>query len=54
MTLDRRQFLKTSAVIGGAVGLGLPAVAGAFTADGVRPLAYRPETGDAQPIEEAS
>ncbi|MCZ8206097.1 twin-arginine translocation signal domain-containing protein [Gemmatimonas sp.] len=49
MTLDRRQFLKTSAVLGGAVGLGLPAVAEAFTADGVRPLAYRPETGDAQP-----
>lgn len=49
MTLDRRTFLKNSALLGGAVGLGLPAVANAFTADGVRPLAYRPETGDAQP-----
>jgi hypothetical protein len=29
--------------------LGLPAVAEAFTADGVRPLAYRPETGEPQP-----
>lgn len=49
MTLDRRTFLKQSAVLGGALGLGLPAVAQAFTADGVRPLAYRPETGSAQP-----
>ena len=48
-TLDRRQFLKSSAIIGGAVGLGLPAVAGAFTAEGVRLMAYRPETGEAQP-----
>lgn len=48
-TLDRRQFLKSSAIIGGAVGLGLPAAAGAFTAEGVRPMAYRPETGEAQP-----
>jgi 2'-hydroxyisoflavone reductase len=36
-------------VLGGAAGLGLPAVAGAFSAEGVRPLAYRPETGAAQP-----
>jgi 2'-hydroxyisoflavone reductase len=49
MSLDRRAFLKTSAVLGGAAGLGLPAIAGAFSADGVRPLAYRPETGAAQP-----
>ncbi|MEI6740307.1 MAG: twin-arginine translocation signal domain-containing protein [Gemmatimonadaceae bacterium] len=49
MSLDRRTFLKQSAVLGGALGLGLPAVAQAFTADGVRPLAYRPETGPAQP-----
>jgi 2'-hydroxyisoflavone reductase len=49
MTIDRRTFLKSSALIGGAVGLGLPGAADAFTADGVRALAYRPETGDAQP-----
>lgn len=47
MSLDRRTFLKSSALLGGAIGLGLPTVADAFTADGVR--AYRPETGDAQP-----
>lgn len=49
MSLNRRAFLKTSSVLGGAAGLGLPAIAGAFTADGVRPLAHRPETGAAQP-----
>ncbi|MFY7921271.1 MAG: NAD-dependent epimerase/dehydratase family protein [Gemmatimonas sp.] len=49
MTIDRRTFLKTSAVIGGAMTVGLPGAAGAFTADGVRPLGYRPETGAAQP-----
>jgi 2'-hydroxyisoflavone reductase len=49
MTLDRRTFLKTSAILGGAVGVGLPGVAEAFTADGVRAAAYRPETGEAQP-----
>lgn len=49
MSLDRRTFLKHSALLGGAVGLGLPAAAGAFTADGVRPLLYRPEAGSAQP-----
>lgn len=48
MTVDRRTFLKTSALIGSAVGLGaFPA--SAFGADGVRMNAYRPETGDAQP-----
>ena len=46
MTLDRRSFLKSSALIGGALSIGaLPA----FGADGVRPTAYRPETGNAQP-----
>jgi 2'-hydroxyisoflavone reductase len=45
MTFDRRQFLKTSALLGGAVTLGLPAVADAFTAHGVRTPAYRPEAG---------
>jgi 2'-hydroxyisoflavone reductase len=49
MTLDRRTFLKTTAVLGGAVGVGLPAVAEAFTSEGVRTAAYRPETGEAQP-----
>ena len=49
MSLDRRTFVKHSALLGGAVGLGLPAAAHAFTADGVRPLVYRPETGEAQP-----
>ncbi|MFO0092920.1 MAG: twin-arginine translocation signal domain-containing protein, partial [Gemmatimonadaceae bacterium] len=49
MSLDRRAFLKTSAVLGGAAGLGLPVMARAFTADGVRPPASRPETGAAQP-----
>jgi 2'-hydroxyisoflavone reductase len=49
MSLDRRAFLKTSAVLGGAAGLGLPVMARAFTADGVRPPAPRPETGAAQP-----
>lgn len=49
MSLDRRTFLKHSALLGGAVGLGLPAAAQAFTADGVRPLLYRPEAGSAQP-----
>ena len=53
MSLDRRTFLKHSALLGGAVGLGLPAAqalnAQAFSADGVRLLSYRPEGGDAQP-----
>jgi 2'-hydroxyisoflavone reductase len=47
MSIDRRRFLKTSAVVGGALGLGVPGVARAFTAEGVQ--AYRPETGTAQP-----
>ncbi|MBL0937583.1 MAG: twin-arginine translocation signal domain-containing protein [Gemmatimonadaceae bacterium] len=49
MSVDRRTFLKTSAVLGGGLSLGLPALAEAFTADGVRAAAYRPETGTAQP-----
>jgi 2'-hydroxyisoflavone reductase len=49
MTIDRRSFIKTSALIGGAVSLGLPGAAQAFTSDGVRPLVYRPEGGTAQP-----
>lgn len=47
--LDRRSFIKTTAVIGGALGMGVPVAAQAFSADGVRPMAYRPETGDTQP-----
>ena len=44
MSFDRRSFLKTSALLGGAIGLGgLPSVAGAFGADGVRPDALVPE-----------
>ena len=47
MTIDRRTFVKSSAVIAaGAMTIGaLPA----FGADGVSPTAYRPETGEAQP-----
>ena len=46
MTVDRRTFLKSSAIIGGALSVGaLPA----FGADGVRVNAYRPETGTSQP-----
>src|SRR5262245_13356414 len=47
MTIDRRKFVKSSAVIAaGAMTIGtLPA----FGADGVSPAAYRPETGEAQP-----
>jgi 2'-hydroxyisoflavone reductase len=48
MTIDRRTFLKSSALLGSAASLGaIPAAA--FGADGVRALAYRPETGEAQP-----
>lgn len=48
MTIDRRTFLKSSALLGSAASLGaLPATA--FGADGVRAFAYRPETGQAQP-----
>ena len=47
MTLDRRDFIKSAAILGGALSLGVPTLAPAFTRDGVRP--YRPETGEAQP-----
>ncbi len=47
MTLARRDFLKSAAVMGGALGLGLPTLAHGFTSDGLR--VYRPETGDVQP-----
>ncbi len=46
MTIDRRTFVKTSAVLAGAVTIG---AVPAFGADGVRASAYRPETGNAQP-----
>ncbi len=49
MTVDRRDFIKSAALLGGAMSIGLPSLSQAFTADGVRPLAYRPETGKAQP-----
>jgi 2'-hydroxyisoflavone reductase len=44
MTLDRRSFLKTSAVIGGAFGLGIPSLAHGLTADGVDESALVPHT----------
>ncbi|MBL0173326.1 MAG: twin-arginine translocation signal domain-containing protein [Gemmatimonadaceae bacterium] len=47
MTIDRRDFLKSAAVLTGAISLGLPTLAHGFSADGIR--AYRPETGEAQP-----
>ncbi len=44
MTIDRRSFLKTSALIGGAAGLGLlPTGSSAMTADGVIASAAVPE-----------
>uniref|UniRef100_UPI003561D3A1 twin-arginine translocation signal domain-containing protein n=1 Tax=Gemmatimonas sp. TaxID=1962908 RepID=UPI003561D3A1 len=49
MSHDRRTFLKHSALLGGAVGIGLPAAAEALIADSVRTLAYRPEAGNTQP-----
>ncbi len=49
MTVDRRDFIKSAALLGGALSVGLPSLSQAFTADGVRPLAYRPETGETQP-----
>ena len=35
MTVSRRDFLKKTAIIGGAAGLGLPAIASAMGPDGV-------------------
>lgn len=45
MTVDRRSFLKTTALIGGALSVGAFPTLG-YSADGVR--VGRPETGDAQ------
>lgn len=48
MPIDRRSFLKSTALLGSALGLGaLPSSARADLANGV--LAYRPETGTQQP-----
>ena len=47
--MNRRDFVKSSAAVGGALALGAPAVAGAFTTDGICAAAYRPETGTTQP-----
>ena len=33
--MDRRRFVKSTSVLGGALAFGLPALAEAFTADGV-------------------
>jgi len=49
MTVDRREFIKSAALLGGAMSVGLPSLSQALTAHGVRPWAYRPETGDVQP-----
>jgi 2'-hydroxyisoflavone reductase len=48
MTVSRRDFLRTTAILGGAAGLGLPALANAMGPDGVARGAYLPEIG-AQP-----
>ena len=46
MSLDRRTFLKSSALLGGALGVGvLPSLAHGLTSDGVDTRAYRPEGG---------
>ena len=49
MSLDRRTFVKHSALLSGAVAVGLPATAGALSGDGVPLMHHRPETGTAQP-----
>ncbi|MEP6779758.1 MAG: twin-arginine translocation signal domain-containing protein, partial [Gemmatimonadaceae bacterium] len=43
MSVNRRTFLKTSALLGGAMGLGIPALSRAMTADGVDANALVPE-----------
>src|SRR5688572_21407428 len=44
MTLDRRTFLKSSAILGGALGLGgMPSLAHGFDANGVSPGALVPD-----------
>lgn len=46
MSLDRRTFLKSSALLGGALGAGvLPSLVHGMTSDGVDTRAYRPEAG---------
>lgn len=50
MTVSRRDFLKTTAIIGGAAGLGLPSLANAMGPDGVMRGAYRPEVGQQKPL----
>lgn len=47
MTLDRRNFLKTSALLGGALGLGIPSLSQALTADGVSESALVPTAAPA-------
>ena len=42
MTLDRRTFLKSSAIIGGALGFGIPSLTRAMNADGVDASALIP------------
>jgi 2'-hydroxyisoflavone reductase len=43
MTIDRRNFLKTSALLGGALGLGIPSLAHGLNADGVDERALVPQ-----------
>ena len=50
MTVSRRDFLKKTAIIGGAAGLGLPAIASAMGPDGVMRGAYLPEVGQQKPL----
>ena len=46
MSLDRRTFLKSSALLGGALGVGaFPSLARGLTSDGVDVRAYRPDGG---------
>ncbi len=52
MTVSRRDFLRRSAIIGGAAGLGIPAIANAIGKDGilVGSERYRPEVGAQKPL----
>lgn len=50
MTVSRRDFLKKTAIIGGAAGLGLPSLAQAMGPDGVMRGAYLPEVGQQKPL----
>jgi 2'-hydroxyisoflavone reductase len=47
MTVNRRSFIKSSAIIGGALGLGLPSLSHALTADGVSESALVPQAAPA-------